>query len=143
MVGRLKQSVCILIFACLVAGVAGCKQSTLPKTYSAKGAIIYPGGQPLEGGSVQFTSSSDPLLHVLAAVKNDGTFTLHTVKDEEQADGAPAGEYAVIVQPAPPPHDPKDVVAAQQTAPPISLPGTYKVEPKENTFKIELPAPNQ
>ncbi len=121
-------------------GIAGCSHApALPKGYPATGTVAYEGGQPMKGGSIQFNSDADPLLRVVGQVDDNGAFRLRTIKDAE-ADGAPEGEYQVIVQPAPPAHAPGDVRAAQKgSVAPIPLEKTYKVEAKANTFKIVLP----
>ena len=129
-----------LVLAALL-GAAGCSGPGLPKTYSARGTVVYQGGQPMKGGTILFSSAGDPHLRVVAEVKDDGAFTLHTVKDNAQGAGAPAGEYQVTVQPPRPPHDPADLAAAKRPIPAVTLPDTYKIEPKENTLKIELPVP--
>jgi hypothetical protein len=57
------------------------------------------------------------------------------------ASGAPEGEYRVSIQP-PLRFDPRGgLKEAHRGVPAIDLPKTYKVESKDNTFKIELPEP--
>ena len=94
----------------------------------------------MQGGSIQFNSDADPLLRVVGQIDVNGVFELHTIKDAE-ARGAPVGEYQVIVTPPRPAHARSDAVAAQKSERPITLERMYKVEAKENTFRIELPGP--
>lgn len=128
----------ILILA-PVLGTAGCSNApALPKGYPAKGTVVYQGGQPMKGGAILFNNAGDPLLRVLGEIDENGAFKLRTIKDAE-ADGAPEGEYQVVVHLPRPVHAPGDVLAAHKGADPITLEETYKVEAKENTFKIVLP----
>ena len=68
-------------------------------------------------------------------IENDGTFSLHTFKSGEKGSGAPEGEYRVTI------HLP--IPADQRATPPIVLPRTYRVEPKDNHFPIEVAAPKR
>ena len=113
---------------------AGCSSSAgLPKTYPANGTVVYKGGQPMKGGSVQFTSTQDPGLQVIGAIGDDGTFALTTIRDRARADGAPEGEYRVTVLPP--------LQGEHKGLPPIMLPQTYKVGTTDNQFKIQLNVP--
>jgi hypothetical protein len=113
---------------------AGCGSSAgLPKTYPAGGSVVYKGGVPMKGGSIQFTTLSDPLLRIFGEIQLDGTFTLQTLKDKARSSGAPEGEYQVIVIPP--------LQGEHRGVPPINLPKPYKVEAKDNQFKIELNVP--
>lgn len=112
----------------------GCGSSAgLPKTYPANGTVVYKGGQPMKGGSVQFTSTQDPGLQVIGAIGDDGTFALTTIRDQARADGAPEGEYRVTVLPP--------LQGEHKGLPPIMLPQTYKVGTTDNQFKIQLNVP--
>src|SRR5271156_4407638 len=124
--GRLNQHWWLLMLA-VSLGAAGCGHGpALPKTYPAKGTVVYQGGQPMKGGSIQFNSDADPLLRVVGQIDVKGAFELHTIKDA-QAHGAPEGEYQVIVTPPRPDHAPGDAVAAQKSERPITLEQTYRV----------------
>jgi hypothetical protein len=118
----------------------GCKPAppTLAETYPVSGSVTQ-NGQPMQGGSIQFHSTADPMLRVLGEIKEDGTFTLNTVKDNAMGRGAPEGEYQVIVQPPLSKEVGGGVDFAHKGVPPITFPKSYRVEAKENTFKIELP----
>jgi hypothetical protein len=128
-----------LFLPVLFLGAAGCGKSTLPKTYPVAGSVVYQGGQPMKGGFIQFNSDADPLLRVMGDIKPDGTFALRTVKENEQAAGAPRGEYQVVVTPPRPAYAPGDVAAAQKSVPPITLPRAYQIDRQETALKIELP----
>jgi hypothetical protein len=123
----------------LSLGAAGCSRGpALPKGYPATGTVVYQGGQPMKGGTIQFNNATDPLLRVVGQVDGNGAFRLRTIKDAE-GDGAPEGEYEVVIHPLPPAHKPGDKVAAHKMPDRITLEETYNVEAKENTFKIVLP----
>jgi hypothetical protein len=127
--------------AVLLLGISCTSGSGLPTTYPAGGKVITKEGKPLNGGSIEFTTATDPLLRVIGTIGGDGTFTLTTIKDNARADGAPPGEYRVRVQP-PPVNDPRGgVAAAHKGVPPITLPTLYRLEAKANPdIKIALPA---
>jgi hypothetical protein len=129
-----------LIPGVLLVFAVGCGGAGLPRTYPAGGVVVYKGGQPLKGGSIQFESADDPLLRVIGTIEPDGHFTLTTIKDAAKAEGAPAGDYKVIVQP-PSASDPRgDAPAGHKGVAPITLPKTYRVEANDNnTLRIELP----
>jgi hypothetical protein len=122
------------LFVCV-----GCHPSPqFGETYPVTGTV-YQNGQPMKGGSIHFHSATDPLLRVQGEIKEDGTFALHTVRNNATGQGAPEGEYNVVVQPAPARGEGGGVNHSHKGLPPIAVPGIYKVEAKENLFKIELP----
>jgi hypothetical protein len=112
----------------------GCnhKPSSLPKTYSVTGLVVYKDGKPVAGGSIFFRSVTDTSFAASGDIDKDGKFSLSTVKDNEKVRGVPEGEYRVTVQPPIPPD--------QRTAPAIDLPQTFKVGAKDNQFTIEVEA---
>jgi hypothetical protein len=117
-----------LVVALLLA--AGC-QSSLPKTHTAGGSVRYRGGQVMKGGSVQFVTQSDPGLRVVGQIRNDGAFTLDTVRDNAKTAGAPEGEYEVTVFPP--------LQGDHKGAPAVVLPTRYRIVAGEkNDFAIEL-----
>lgn len=130
-----------LLLMALLFGAAGCGNSSLPKTYPVSGSVVYQGGQPMKGGFIQFNSVADPLLRVMGDIQPDGSYSLRTVKENDQATGAPRGEYQVVVTPPRPAHAPGDVVSAQKNVPPITLSQTYQIDGQEIALKIELPEP--
>jgi hypothetical protein len=120
--------------------LVGCASSKLPKTYPAGGSVVYQGGQPMKGGSIQFRSTADPDLRVTGKIKEDGTFTLETMKDRERAAGAPEGEYKVsIMQPLEGDHPALE--GKHKGVPPIELSAPYTVKAEKNEFKIVLDVP--
>ena len=115
----------------IVLVAAGCSSSAgLPQTYPAGGSVVYKDGSPMKGGTVEFSTSSDPLLRVVGQVREDGSFTLNTIKDRTRAAGAPEGEYQVIVQPP--------LVGEHKGVVPITMSKSYRVETKDNQFHIQL-----
>jgi hypothetical protein len=138
--GSLHQAPLALLI-CAVAFLPGCSSGpVLPKGYPATGTVVYQGGQPLAGGSIELKSASDPLLRVVGDIKSDGKFTLKTIKDAI-GDGAPEGEYQVVVTLPRPKFDANDPASAQKRQEPIVLEKRYKIEAKSNTLMIELPIP--
>ena len=130
-----------VLLAGLFLFAAGCAGGgvVLPRTYPVKGTVVFKGGKPMTAGTVQFNSADDPLLRVMGTIGPDGTFTLTTVKDNAKADGAPAGEYRVLVIP-PMVSDARDKVpAGHKGVAPIDLPKRYRIEERDNTISIELP----
>jgi hypothetical protein len=131
-----------LIFGLAGAGVLlafGCNgPPPLPKTYPAGGTVLK-GKEPMKAGSIQFVNKDDPLLLIIGDIGTDGTFKLRTVKDTQTADGAPEGEYDVTVQPPAVEDSRGGIEGAHKHVPPIPLGKKYKVEPRDNSFKIELP----
>ncbi len=118
----------------LVLGAAGCGSGdSLPKTYPVTGSVADKGGKSLVGGSVQFTPVSDSSLSVSGAIEADGTFALHTIKGKEKLSGAPEGEYKVTILPP--------ISSDQRAVLPMELPKPYRVEAKDNQFKIEVSIP--
>jgi hypothetical protein len=120
--------------------LVGCKPAPPPlaKTYPVNGTVIQ-SGKPMKGGSIQFNSAADPMLRVVGVIKEDGTFTLNTAKDNATGAGAPAGEYQVIVQPPLAKEAGGGFDFAHKGVPPMTLPTTVRVEAKENNLKIEVP----
>jgi hypothetical protein len=110
----------------------GCnsKLSSLPKTYSVTGSVVYKDGKPVAGGSIFFRSVTDSSFAASGDIDKDGKFVVMTVKDNEKVRGLPEGEYRVTVQPPIPPD--------QRAVQAIDLPQTFKVEPKDNQFAIEV-----
>ena len=131
----LRLGVLVLMLA-PVFGCAGGKSAKL-KTYPVKGSVAYKGGSPLSGGSIQFQSLRDATLTVAGEIKENGTFSLHTLVDKEKVTGAKEGEYRVTIMPPLPADHTKAMVQ------PIVLAKTIQVEAKENQFTIEVDPPRQ
>ena len=123
------------LLAVIAAGCGGAK-SSLPPTFPVTGTVKFTSGQPVAGGAVQFASVTDSSFAVSGDIGADGAFTLATVKGTDQVTGAPEGEYKVTVQPP--------IPADHRAVPAVVLPKTYRVEPQNNTFTIEIapPAPS-
>jgi hypothetical protein len=125
-----RAAAALLLGLCLLPA-AGCRgRGALPPTYPAGGSVVYRGGQPFPGGTIEFVSLTDPSVAVSGEIQDDGTFALHTLKNTDRADGAAEGSYRVTVLPRLP--------ADQKPVRPLTLAATYKVEPKENVFRIEI-----
>jgi hypothetical protein len=130
--GRLLLGGLLAIGLCAV----GCgPRGSMPKTYKVTGSVIVKGGKPLSSGAIQFSPVADTSYSVTGDISNDGTFTLRTVKGNDRANGAPEGEYRVTIL-LPIPED-------QRAPPPIVLPKTCKVEPKDNHFSFEIDPPRK
>jgi hypothetical protein len=124
--------------------VPGCNFAGLPRTFPVTGTVVYKGGEPVKGGSIEFRPIAESALRVVGQIEENGTFSLATLKDNAKAAGAPEGEYRVLII-RPLRADPRGGLPdPHRGVPPISLPKTYKVEAKDNNFKIELtePAPH-
>ncbi|MSQ94355.1 MAG: hypothetical protein EXR98_07345 [Gemmataceae bacterium] len=138
----LHSTRCLFVWlvAVLMSIVVGCSSGpALPKTYAAGGTVTEKGGQVLKGGTIHFMTKSDPLLRVTASIKDDGTFSLFTLKDTSKADGAPDGEYEVEIH-LPLSQDKSGGLAdPHKGVAPIRLPATYTVKAEPNHFKIVLP----
>lgn len=132
--------------AALLAAIAmllatGCGGGpTLPKTYPVTGKVVYKGGAPMPGGSIQLVVPDDPLLRVVGAVDGDGTFTLHTLRDNAKAEGAPAGEFKVVVTPPLVADTRGGLTDPHKGVLPITLARSCRIEAKENALRFELPA---
>src|SRR5580658_3969893 len=134
----------VVVFALISwsIGLAGCGNSALPRTHPASGMVVYPDGKPIKGGgSIQFVSADDPTLRISGEIKPNGSFVLRTVRDNEQAPGAPLGEFEVTIQPKLA-VDPRGVeLGAHRVAEPIVLERKQKIHAGENQMKIEIPMP--
>lgn len=131
---RASMMVLLVVTAGCTSGVA------LPKTYPAAGSVVYKGGRPMTGGSIQLTSTEDPLLRVVGTIESDGHFTLSTLKDNTRVDGAPAGQFQVVVTPPLTANPRSGLDVPHQAVSPVTLPKKVQIEPAENTLMIEVPA---
>jgi hypothetical protein len=88
----------------LALALAGCGDSGIPRkpVFPVKGQVLDADGKPAAGAKLIFhpPDMKDPAaVSPVAIVDEDGTFTLTTYN---KGDGAPAGNYAVTIQWAPP-----------------------------------------
>ncbi|MDB5310014.1 MAG: hypothetical protein JWO38_4216 [Gemmataceae bacterium] len=125
----------ILLGVVLGFAAAGCggSRESLPPTYPVSGSVKYKGGRPVAGGAVQFAPLADSSYTVSGDINDDGSFTLTTVKGTDRVAGAPEGEYRVTVMPP--------IPADHRAVPAVIMSQTYRVEPRDNTFPIEVPMP--
>lgn len=93
-----------------------------PTLYPVSGKVLF-NGQPVEGATVVFVpvgSDDATALKPSGAVQTDGSFTLSTYP---HGDGAPAGDYVVLVTWYPP--DARQRVEEEEEAPTPKLPARY------------------
>jgi hypothetical protein len=115
-----------LLVGCSDSGKSG----GLPATYPVTGKVVDANGNPLKGGTVQFDAGKGADLSVLGVIGADGTYTVKTFRDKQEADGAPEGEYQVTVT----------FLLGGTNAPPapVTLTSRFKVEARDNTLDIDL-----
>jgi len=78
--------------------LAGCRGDAVPKTAPVKGKVVFATGAPLTGGVVQLEPSAvTETVSVTGTIGADGSFSLKTYRNKQQADGAPPGEYKVTI----------------------------------------------
>jgi hypothetical protein len=117
----------------LAAALAGCSKSQQPweKVYPATGVVTYR-GQPLSGAVVTLISEDADFpksVRPTAVTGDDGAFEVGTYS---AADGAPAGEYTVLVL-----HYPIQGSAENPYAGPNDLPPIY-AKAETTTLKISV-----
>jgi hypothetical protein len=130
-----------LLFPAIVAiAISGCGQKELstPDLYPVRGRVIIR-GEPAR--YVAITLEPQPGGHGLVAegiTSHDGTFELRTLSNNEP-DGAPAGEYEVVLEEGGlPPNAPEGVV-------PTQIAGEFRtgiivqVEKDDNDLEIDIP----
>ena len=92
----------------------------------------------MTGGLVQFQPRSAPSVTTIGVIRNDGTYSLTTMRDGVRTDGAVAGPNRVLVTPA------EEVGATQsdsrkimqQGTVPTIYPAPYDVKPRDNEFNL-------
>ena len=145
------------IVLCLAAGCS--KRSTLPETYPVRGKVVFQGGQPVRGGSVQFRSQNDARVSATGEIHPDGTFTLYSFGAGGHSTGAIAGPHRVtvtaVLEGRPPrviasPHPRIAPASAGRSAMSsvstitvpdtvtVTLPDVYVVQPEDNNFTITV-----
>lgn len=116
----------ILCAVAIVVAVGGCeKKAPAPPTYPVHGEV-FRGGKPAANGTVQFVHQTEPDVRAVGEIGPDGKFSLFTMEGNEKRPGAVAGEY-------------KAVLVFSASDPAFHPKTTFKVEPRENTFRIDLP----
>ncbi|MEX0585396.1 MAG: hypothetical protein WD176_02040 [Pirellulales bacterium] len=77
----------------MVAGLTGCGGAAA-KTLAVTGKVTYADGTPVKNGEIAFQGTQAKAYGPTGTIKEDGTYQLSTF---EENDGAPAGEYTVVV----------------------------------------------
>lgn len=114
--------------------LGGCGGPPAPATYPVKGKVVFPKGPSLEGGMVCLRDATRECI-VNGLIKDDGTFTLETIKIPHRKAGAEVGTYDVeVVSP-----QTKD----QQTIPLIVKTKKVTIEAKDNDLTIEVGFPGR
>jgi hypothetical protein len=123
---------CLAIVLVVALGCAN--PESIPMTYPVTGSVSDTKGKPFQGGTIQFRLEKNQEVTVTGKIGEDGTFRLFTIKGKRRADGAPVGNYEVVIS-AP--------IGKDQKMPffPFTVPKKYKVEAKENYFKIKADPP--
>jgi hypothetical protein len=119
----------LTLAALTLASLAGCGWG-MPRTYPVKGKVVFKGGKPVTDGRIQFQSATDPQLKALGDIDQDGGFSLKTYIDANNAHGAPAGTYKVVVE-------------LERPARVVALPVAHTVEPRDNDFTIAIEKPRR
>ncbi len=138
----------VLLIALALAPAAGCGKKARPgekPVYPVTGRVTYK-GDPMPHAVVTFYPAGGafaPALKSRATADADGVYTLTTY---ELNDGAPAGEYGVVLYIPVTPPDPNNLEAPN---PPDRLKHAYSdpaksklkftVKPEPNTIDITLP----
>lgn len=94
----LARRLSIGFLALSLVGAAGCQTENKPKTYPARGKVVYKGtgetATRLAGAQVMLESVSDPKsVQVRGVIDDDGTFSLGSILNGQNVGGAPPGEY--------------------------------------------------
>jgi hypothetical protein len=107
---------------------------SMPQTYPVSGTVVTLKGTPYSGGTIQFRLEKNQELTVTGKIEDNGTFRLYSIKGKRRSDGAPVGSYEVVISPP---------VGPDQKMPffPFTAPKKYKVEAKDNNFKIQADPP--
>lgn len=98
-VSVLPRVVTAIGFAALVLlGTSGCYSENKPKTYPARGKVVFKGtgetATRLAGAQVTLQPVSDPKSsQVRGVIDDDGTFSLGSIIDGQNFGGAAPGEY--------------------------------------------------
>ena len=104
MIGRMKNialthPVSFAIAAMLCLAGCGRRSAPLPRTYPVHGKATYENGAPVTAGLVQFQPQSEPSVTTAGVIRNDGSYSLTTMRDGLRAEGAVAGPNRVFDNP--------------------------------------------
>jgi hypothetical protein len=133
----------IVVGLFLVAGACGCARRDL---YPVRGKVVFDNDGPIDplvGGLVIF-EPPDPNMKVSARgeIQPDGSFRLGTFRER---DGAPPGEYRVLVVPPTPPSQAKETPAPVVIHPRFhnleETPLRQTVRPEANEFTLTVAKP--
>lgn len=82
------------VFSLILLALMGCSNGN-PRTYSTRGIVKFPDGQPLTAGTIEFEAMDHEIpIMATAEIAGDGTFVLGTFSMD---DGAVEGMHRVIV----------------------------------------------
>ncbi len=126
----------LLVAVLVLLGALGCQppRPKGPTTYPVKGTVTYADGKPFPGGVIDLRAEGQTH-NIVGKIQADGTFTLSTLFEKGQVEGAPEGTYRATITPLM-----GDQVKGGPIPVPIALPGEYNVEAREgNEIKIQLP----
>lgn len=125
----------MILCAVSLSIVVGCGPK-IPKCYPVSGKVMWKGGKSFKAGTITFLHKAEPEIIAIGEIGADGSFTVSTKMFGQSKDGAPEGEYTVMVE------DPAKNVAPDgqmQIKPILAMNSSYKVEAKEsNEFAIEV-----
>ena len=129
---RVRKLVQLFAVGVAAALLSACGGNSAPKLYPVRGQLLW-NEQPAEGAQIVFHPVEATGLMPSGTVGKDGTFTLTTYP---HGDGAPAGDYAVVVTWYPPDarslDNPQDKLKGRYADPTQSqLKATVKTEPNE------------
>jgi hypothetical protein len=126
-----------MIGGLFVVALLGCGSSDAPKLSAVRGKVFH-GDKPAEGATVVFQLKSKDAQNIAAptgTVQTDGSFTLRT---HPHGEGAPPGDYIVLVTWYPPgsreKENPKNKLPAKYSNP-AQTPFTATV--KDGTTELE------
>jgi hypothetical protein len=120
----------------LLFAAAGCGG---PETHPVQGKVVFKGeGQPVTGGWLTFEpTDAKARASAMGDIQKDGTFRLTTYRKN---DGAPPGEYRVMIQSPMPdnPDKPPPPDFDRRYTRPETTTLKYTVKPGKNDFVIEV-----
>lgn len=134
----LTHPVSFAIAALLCLAGCGRRSAPLPRTYPVHGKATYENGAPVTAGLVQFQPQSEPSVTTAGVIRNDGAYSLATMRDGLRAEGAVAGPNRVFVIPAENVARRADSrrITQQGASVPTVYPTPYRVEPRDNEFNL-------